>query len=182
MNDIVSQFLQQAVTASATHTLLVETVELRVEQAVREACLVNACGKSGRNWTCPPRVGELAELDARLHAYPHGILIQNIYALEDSWDFEGMAESALAHNRMIRTLTAQYAETGVEVLPLGCGGCDICERCTCPDEPCRFPERATASVEGYGLDIRALVEDRGLHYINGVNTVSYVGMILFRTV
>jgi len=180
MTALASQFLQYAEAAGATHALLVETAGLRAEEAVREACLANACGKSGRNWTCPPRVGELPELDARLHAYPHGILIQNIYPLEDSWDFEGMAEAAHAHNRMIRTLGAHFAAAGVAVLPLACGGCDYCEKCPCPDDPCRFPEHALASVEGYGLDVRALVEDRGLHYINGVNTVSYVGMILYR--
>lgn len=174
------EFLALAVAAGATHALLVDTAPLRAEQAVRDACLVNACGNSGRNWTCPPRVGELDELDARLHAYPQGILIQNIAALEDSWDFEGMADAQHAHNAMMRALAAAYAARGAEVLPLGCGGCDFCERCACPDDPCRHPDQAMASVEACGLDIRALVETRGLKYINGVNTVSYVGMVLFR--
>jgi predicted metal-binding protein len=180
MPEVATTFLQYAVDAGATHALILETAALRAEESVREACLANACGKSGRNWTCPPRVGELAELDARLRAYPHGVLIQNIYPLEDSWDFEGMADAAHAHNVIIRTVSAQIAATGAEVLPLACGGCDYCEKCSCPDAPCRFPEHALASVEGYGLDVRALVEDRGLHYINGVNTVSYVGMVLYR--
>lgn len=180
MPDIAEQLLQLAVAAGATHALLLDTAPLRAEQAVRDACLANACGKSGRNWTCPPRVGELAELDARLHAYPRGILIQNVATLEDSWDFEGMADAAHAHNAMLRALAAQYTELGADVHPLGCGGCDYCDTCACPDTPCRHPEHAMASVEACGLDVRALVEDRGLHYINGVNTVSYVGMVLFR--
>ncbi len=179
MTTITDDFLALARDAGATHALLVDTAPLRAEQAVREACLVNACGNSGRNWTCPPRLGELDALEARLHAYPQGILVQNIAALEDSWDFEGMADAHHAHNVMIRTLAAAFAARGIDVLPLGCGGCDFCEKCACPD-PCRHPDDAMASVEAFGLDIRALVETRGLKYINGVNTVSYVGMVLFR--
>jgi hypothetical protein len=37
-----------------------------------------------------------------------------------------------------------------------------------------------ASVESQGMDIAALVESVGLSYINGADTVSYVGMILVR--
>ena len=28
------------------------------------------------------------------------------------------------------------------------------------------------------MDVKALVQSCGLHYINGVNTVSYVGLVL----
>jgi hypothetical protein len=37
-----------------------------------------------------------------------------------------------------------------------------------------------SSVEAQGLDINALVTSVDLAYINGVNTVSYVGMVLWK--
>jgi hypothetical protein len=37
-----------------------------------------------------------------------------------------------------------------------------------------------ASVEAYGLDVKALVESVGLKYVNGKGTVSYVGAMLVR--
>lgn len=168
--------------AGATHTGLVEAAGLTVHESVRANCLVNYCGKSKRNWTCPPHTGELDVLCARLHGYQAGLVVQNITPLEDSWDFEGMTAAAKTHNNMIRAIAKEIIKQrgDLEVLPLGCGGCDLCEKCTCPDAPCRFPQTAMASVEAQGLDIKALVESVGLSYINGANTVSYVGMVMVR--
>jgi len=168
--------------AGATHSAIVDARELAVQEWVRENCLSNACGKSGRNWTCPPHTGELEELGERLRSHERGVLVQNIFPLEDSWDFEGMADAIRDHNRMIRAIAKEIAarHPELELLALGAGGCDICETCACPDDPCRAPEKAMASVESQGMDIAALVESVGLSYINGADTVSYVGMILVR--
>lgn len=174
--------LALAEAAGATHVRVIDPACMQVHADVRQACAVNACGKYGRCWTCPPAVGELDALGARLRSYHIGLLIQNIYHLEDSWDFEGMQEGAHAHNMMMRALARHLHDAGVTaVLPLGCGGCGYCERCTHPDAPCRAPEHALASIEGYGVDVKQLVEAYGMHYINGVNTVSYVGAVLVRT-
>lgn len=175
------QIRQLALDAGATHAFVVETAPLQAEEPVRASCAMNACGRYGRNWGCPPACGTLEECGARLHAYPQGVLIQNISALEDSWDFEGMEAAAKAHSGMVRTLTAQIAEqfSGAEILSLSVGGCEICEKCSYPD-PCRFPGQSMSSVEGYGLDVKRLVESCGLNYINGVNTVSYVGLICYQ--
>lgn len=93
-----------------------------------------------------------------------------------------MTDAQIKHNNMIRELGKRISKeyTHCEILILGCGECGFCEKCSCPDDPCRFPDEALSSVEGYGLDINALVESVGLHYINGVNTVSYVGAVLLR--
>lgn len=170
--------------AGATHIRVVDPAQLRVEEHVRLACAANACGKYGRCWTCPPAVGELATLGARMQRFATGVLVQNIYELEDSWDFEGMQAGAKAHNDMIRGIARQLQETygDGKVLPLGCGGCGYCERCSHPEASCRFPEHALASIEGYGVDVKRLVEGCGLKYINGVNTVSYVGVVLYQEV
>lgn len=182
MNDIAAMVQESALAAGATYAKARTTEGLKVEESVRHNCLVNYCGKSGKSWTCPPYTGELDELEARLLSYPHAVVIQSVTPIEDSWDFEGMAEAARVHNRMVRKVASELAEKhpDLEVLAFGCGHCDYCEKCTCPDEPCRFPDRAMSSVEAQGLDINALVRSVGLSYINGTNTVSYVGMVLWR--
>ena len=168
--------------AGATHSAIVEAGGLAVHEWVRENCLANSCGKSGRNWTCPPHTGELDVLGARLRTYAVGVLVQNISPLADSWDFEGMTKAATDHNLMVRAIAKEIVTRfpDMEVLPLGCGGCDFCEQCACPDAACRFPDEAMASVEAQGLDIKDLVESVGLSYINGANTVSFVGMVMVR--
>jgi hypothetical protein len=35
-------------------------------------------------------------------------------------------------------------------------------------------------VEAYGIDVMALEKSAGIPYYNGKNTISYVGLILFR--
>jgi predicted metal-binding protein len=181
MTEILTQIARWALDGGATHALPVtDRAYLVAQEYVREACLQNACGHSGRCWTCPPHVGEFADLAARLLAYPGVLLVQSITPLADSWDFEAMTAAAEAHNTLLRTLgqRAAAAFPACDILALGCGGCGFCPTCTCPDAPCRFPEEALASVEGYGLDVKALVESVGLHYINGKNTVSFVGAVL----
>ncbi len=182
MEDAYEALRTLASEAGATHAAIVEAAGLVVHESVRQNCLVNYCGKSKRNWTCPPHTGELDVLGARLRTYAVGVLVQNVSPLEDSWDFEGMTKAAHDHNLMIRAIAKEIVARfqDLEVLPLGCGGCDFCEQCTCPDAPCRFPREAMASVEAQGLDIKALVESVGLSYINGANTVSYVGMVMLR--
>ncbi len=182
MPDMAAEVEALALAAGATHARTRTTEGLAVEEAVRQNCLVNYCGKSGRSWTCPPHTGELAALQAQISSYPQGTVIQSITPVEDSWDFEGMTEAMHAHNRCVRAtaaaLAARYPE--LDILAFGAGSCDFCEECTCPDEPCRCPEQAMSSVEAQGLDINALVQTVGLSYINGVDTVSYVGMVLWK--
>ena len=48
------------------------------------------------------------------------------------------------------------------------------------DEPCRFPEKALPSLEAYGVDVYNTTKDTDLKYINGQNTVTFFGMVLFR--
>jgi len=180
MQDIQKQIQQCAQKAGATHVRTFSREQLRTFDYVRESCVANACGKFGRCWTCPPHLGEPDALAAELQSFPGGVLIQNIIKLEDSWDFEAMAAGADDHNRMMRELRERLIEEYPDrrFLVLGCGGCGYCDQCTCPDEPCRAPDQALASVEGYGLDVKLLVESCGLSYINGQNTVSFVGAVL----
>ena len=67
-----------------------------------------------------------------------------------------------------------------KVLHLGAGGCGVCKRCAKVDgEPCRFPSEAMPSLEAYGINVSSLASLSGMKYINGQNTVTYFGAVLF---
>jgi len=67
-----------------------------------------------------------------------------------------------------------------DYLLLGAGACAVCAECSYPEgEECRFPDKAISSVEAHGIDVKKLLEANGLSYVNGVNTVSYVGLLLY---
>lgn len=59
-------------------------------------------------------------------------------------------------------------------------GCIRCSDCTYPHYPCRFAEKLFPSVEGFGIRIDALAKSANIKYINGENTVTYFGLLLFR--
>ena len=67
-----------------------------------------------------------------------------------------------------------------KVLHLGAGGCGVCEKCAKQTgEPCRFPTLALASLEAYGVNVSELAKTAGMKYINGQDTVTYFGAVLF---
>lgn len=178
MQDILQQIQVWAEELGLTYArIITDKKVLNPKIEVRNACLANACGKSGKSWTCPPHVGEFEELGEQMRAFDHIVVFQYIAPLEDSWDFEGMEEAGRKLNESMREIRRRLTDKGLKNLALGSGGCGFCSACTCPDQPCVFPEEALSSVEGYGLDVKALVESVGLKYINGVNTVSYVGAV-----
>lgn len=66
-------------------------------------------------------------------------------------------------------------------LHLTCGGCHLCKVCTKPEgRPCRHPDLALPSMEGYGVDVYRTARNTSLKYINGANTVTYFGMLFFK--
>ena len=72
--------------------------------------------------------------------------------------------------------TAHFSCEGtVEVT--GCGLCKVCGKIT--GEPCRHPDRALASLESCGMDVYQTTKKTPMKYINGANTVTYFGMVLF---
>ena len=63
---------------------------------------------------------------------------------------------------------------------MGAGPCMVCKTCSCIDaEPCRFPEKAHPSLEACGIDVIRLCKKVGVTYNNGLNIVTYFGMLLF---
>jgi predicted metal-binding protein len=143
---------------------------------LRMLCEKNACGRFARNYTCPPSVGEVDDLIQKLRSFSKAIIWQNIYKLEDSFDYEGMMEGQRKHSTMtLEIARSVYAELGREnALVLGAGGCTLCDRCAIQtNESCRYPDDALSSLEAYGINVTKIGEVSDLKYINGINTVTY---------
>ena len=84
-------------------------------------------------------------------------------------------------NRLMLALRERIdGENLPRVLHLGAGGCRICAVCAVrTNEPCRHPDKATPSLESYGVDVASMAEAAGMKYINGQKTVTYFGAVLF---
>ena len=144
-------------------------------------CRANRCGVYGKCWMCPPDIGDIEILMPRVREYSHALVYQTVSMLEDSYDFEGMVAAKKRSYPLARQMRRLFTgETFSRVLHLGAGGCDICGKCAKQSgELCRFPDMAMSSLEAYGINVSKLAESSGMKYINGQNTVTYFGAVLF---
>ncbi|MFO7617223.1 MAG: DUF2284 domain-containing protein [Bacteroidales bacterium] len=173
------QLIDTALGLNATRAAYVDTSLIRFEASFRQLCEMNTCGHFGLNWMCPPAVGGFEEMRSRVLGFNHGLVIQTVVELEDSFDYEGMTLAADRHDRVFRQVLASFRERYPDQahLPLSAGACRYCPTCTCPGSPCAYPEEAIPSLEAAGIDVNALVAAGGMPYNNGPATVSYVGAI-----
>lgn len=153
---------------------------LEFRKEVRDMCAADKCQSYGRNWCCPPHCGSLEEMAARVKGFSRGLLVQSTGILEDEFDFETMAETEKEHKRRFRALAEALRDRGVSCLPMGAGTCTLCERCSCPEAPCRFPERAMPSMEACGLLVSQVCKDSGLGYYYGRGTLTYTACVLVK--
>ena len=156
------------------------TDQLSIHQGVRDLCEMNSCGRYGKSWSCPPGVGTLEECRDKIMKYRNVFVYTTKHDLEDSYDFEGMMEGKDAHEEISRKIVAYFSEIYPgDKLILSGDGCDRCEQCTYPDAPCRFGNEVYPTVESYGVEVYKLAETVHVNYINGPNTVTYFGCILY---
>ena len=115
--------------------------------------------------------------------FSEGVVFQTVHKLNDSFDFEGMMKAEELHDATFQSIL-EHVESSLgceDVLALNVGDCRVCKQCTYPDgEQCRYPGKAVASVEAYCIDVNALVTGCDIPYINGPNTVSFVGLFLLQ--
>ena len=171
--------VELALGAGFTHAAVADAGILNPRQEVRDMCIANTCRRYNSCWAGPPACGTPEECMERLRRYDTVLLVQNVGQLEDSLDFEGIQETRQHFEDALRALLPQMRERYPDVLPLGAGCCSLCKDCTYPDAPCRFPEKAIASMEAYGLLVNEVCTDGGLKYNYGPNTLAFTGCFLF---
>ena len=176
------RLIQTALDCGAAKAALIEQKDIVLSASFRALCEKNSCGVYGRCYTCPPDVGPIDELMARVRSYDRGLLYQTIGQLEDSFDIEGMAEAkkkyVAVNQKLLDALTPVLGEGALYLSGGGCGLCAVCGKIT--GEPCRHPGRALASMESCGIDVYNTTKHTPLKYINGANTVTYFGLVLFQ--
>lgn len=156
--------------------LSVSTIVLM--QEVRDMCAANTCGQYGVKWSCPPGCGTLEECEEKVRKYTKGLIVQTVGQLEDSMDYETMVETEQAHKKNFMTYLEILKAKYPNLLPINAGCCTNCITCTYPDEPCRFPDKAMASMEAYGMLVSQVCTDNGVKYNYGPNTLAYTSCYL----
>ena len=176
----IAALMAEATEYGFTHAGALNMEALVFMPEVREMCAVNRCRQYGKNWTCPPGCGSLEAAAERAAAYTAGMLVQTVGHLEDDFDLETIEAAGAAHKENFLRLAERLRGRWPDMLPMGAGGCRVCETCTYPDAPCRFPDRAIPSMEAYGLWVSKVCEQSNLPYYYGKLTVTYTSCFLFK--
>ena len=129
---------------------------------LRQGCEANDCGNYGTSWCCPPGVGTKEEVEAKVKRWQKGIMVQFITEVIDvSFQPELFREINAAFGEMVQCLYETVKEREGDCYMLGKGHCDLCKKCTYPDEPCRFPEKAAPCLSSHGINVGKLWETSG---------------------
>lgn len=175
------EILKRVLECGASGAAVVDVNDVIVNEDFRRICENNGCGGYNHCYMCPPDIGEIHALMAKVKAFRQAVLYQSIAQIEDPFDFEGMMEAG--HNHAL--LSQRIGKAVEPMLPasylhLSSGGCHLCEKCAKLDGvPCRHPAEALPGMEGYGIDVYQTVAPTKMKYINGQNTVTYFGIVLF---
>lgn len=174
----MDKWIETALECGFTAAAVLEVNTLKPMAMVRDACKDGKCGAYGKNWTCPPYCGTLEECEARMRQYSRGLLLQTVGQLEKTVDTRGYARVEQKHLAAFHCFAEMLRKAYPKALCLGSGGCRICGTCAWP-EKCRFPERACASMEAYGLFVTQVCRDNGMPYYHGPKTITYTACVLF---
>ena len=155
----------------------VDALDFREE--VRSMCRADKCRSFDRSWSCPPACGTLEEIAGKARRYTRGVLVQTIVDQEDDFDIEAMMAGGQRHNLQFRALMEKLRAQKLDMLPMGMGACTICESCTYPDAPCRFPEEMAPSMEACGLVVSDVCKACDVPYYYGPLHTAYVSCVLF---
>ena len=157
----------------------VKTAEILFDREVRTMCENNLCGNYGKNWACPPATGTLEECRQKVLRFEDGIVFNTVSPLEDSFDWPGMVKAMDEFHDLCMEIKQRAKNAGADFLLLAAGSCRSCETCAYPDAPCRCPENRIEPIEGQGIFVNDLTEKAKINYINGENTVTFIGMLLY---
>lgn len=158
---------------------IISPEQIIFDDEIRKICEGNTCRQYGKTWACPPSVGSVAQCRARCLQYAHAMVFNGVYPLEDSFDYEGMAQGHAAFKKVCDRLYPLAKREFASFLLLSNEGCNRCKTCTYPSGACRMPEMLFPSLEGFGINVARLAQTSGIKYINGANTVTYFGMLLY---
>ena len=175
--DPIVRWLEKAKEIGFDIAVAIDPQTLMAREDVRAMCAEDKCGGYNKNWTCPPAVGTIEDCQQKMNRYTRGILLQSVGYMRKNVDSKCYRETEQRHMENFYALVEELRKEYPDALCLGAGGCRVCKQCTYP-EPCRFPQKAVSSMEGYGLFVTQVCRDAGVLYHHGEKTITYTACIL----
>jgi len=175
---IYEKLAETAKECGITHYALLDLNTLEFMQEIRDMCNAEQCTSYNKSWSCPPACASLEEMSERVKNYTTGILIQTVGELEDSLDWDNIMETGARHKENFGRMRTILSRDYPELLAMGAGECKICDTCTYPDEPCRYPDKMEVSMEACGLFVSKVCKDNNLKYNYGSEKIAFTSCFI----
>jgi len=154
----------------------VSTLEFMKE--IRDMCNAKQCNRYNKSWSCPPACASLEEIRELAKNYTSGIIVQTVGDVEDSFDWDEIMETGALHKKNFGQMRVLLGEKYSNILAMGAGECKICELCTYPNKPCRYPKKKEVSMEACGLNVSKVCADNGMQYNYGSDKIAFTSCFL----
>ena len=100
-NGAADRMTTAALSLGAYKAAVISVANVVTDVSFRTLCEQNVCGSYGKNWMCPPDVGEIDELISVLKSFESILVYQTVGQLEDSFDIDGMEEAVRRHRALM---------------------------------------------------------------------------------
>lgn len=175
MRDFIYKRLSGAINEGA----FISASALPFSDEINNYCRNNHCGKYNTSWACPPVIhSRRMEVDI-LNKYNSAFVFNNVYLMDGDFDPDGMNNALDENNRLIYSLVDYLRENSKDFYILKAGCCNLCPKCSYPDNRCLKPEQMFPSIEAYGIDVLSLAKKLDMNYYNGEHTITYFNIVLY---
>lgn len=153
--------------------------ELEFSGRVRWVCQ-QECPMYGKSWACPPGVGSVDSCRDACLAYGHCLMIATVTEVDDIGDLSQTLATRPDHEAITNQVGEILKELGAKPYILSTEACAICPRCAILDrQPCRHPDRMHPCVESHGINVVPAMEENGLGFQFGSNTVTWISLLFY---
>lgn len=155
-----------------------KTEQVEFLDRVREICK-KECPRYGTSWSCPPAVGTVEECRERCRAFTDVFVFSTIAEVQDITNMEETLATRMEHEEITMEVVRIFRRQFGEILTLSTESCEICQKCSYPDAPCRHPDRMFPCVESYGILVTELAQLGEMEFMNGSNVVTWFSVIFY---
>ncbi len=157
---------------------VIETKNIPFSSEFLKYCKENLCGQYNANWTCPPAVSQKEEQEKITENYKYAVLFSCKYQVNNINNLQEIDETRNETMNTLRDIIEKMKSDGISCFAYGCSSCKICKKCSYPDKPCRFPDKAIIPIEACGINVYELAINADMKYYNGENTITYFCLVV----
>lgn len=178
MEQIITQIEQELAALPILEYAFLKTEQISFLQRVREVCRAE-CPRYGTSWSCPPATGSVEECAKKCRSYGDCFVFSTIAEVADTEDLRLTLPTRMEHVETARHVVQIFRDRFDSVMALSTESCEICEVCTYPDAPCRYPDKMFPCVESYGILVTELAEKGGMTYRNGAGMITWFSVVFY---